>query len=64
MPMEQMIAATRGPVADGWFVPTRMLDATLFPPAKGLSRVSGFVLASDRAAAARVRDDLTRILGA
>lgn len=64
VPLAAMIAATRGPVADGWFVPTRMLDAALFPPAGGLSRVSGFVLARDRAAAARAREDLTRLMGA
>ena len=62
VPLGTMIANARGPVADGWFVPTRMLDASLFPAAQGRSRVSGFVLAPDRAAAVRARDDLTRRL--
>ncbi len=63
-PLGDMIAAARGPMSDGWFVPTRMLDAALFPAAQGLSRLSGFVLARDRAAAVRARDDLGRRLGA
>lgn len=52
-PMETLIARSDGAVAEGWFVPTRLLDASLLPAAEGLSLVTGFVLGHDAADAAR-----------
>lgn len=49
--MPDLITRIRGPIADGWFVPTRLLDGTLLPAADGVSLCTGFVLAETRAAA-------------
>jgi hypothetical protein len=49
--MASLIARLRGPVADGWFVPTRLLDGALLPAAEGASLCTGFVLADTREAA-------------
>jgi hypothetical protein len=55
--MSRLIARIKGPIADGWFVPTRLLDAALLPAADGINLCTGFVMAETRAAAeARSRD--------
>jgi hypothetical protein len=61
-PMADIIARLGGPVADGWFLPTRLLDAALLPAAGGRSRVTGFTLGRDRLAAAAAQDRLRAIL--
>jgi hypothetical protein len=62
LPMAETIRRLAGPVAEAWFVPTRLLDAALLPEAVGHSRVSGFTLGQDRAGAeaalARLRANL------
>jgi hypothetical protein len=60
--MQEIIGLIRGPVADGWFVPTRLIDAALLPVAEGLSRVSGFTLGQDRAGAEAARERLRAML--
>ncbi|MFQ1699063.1 hypothetical protein ACJ5NV_00575 [Loktanella agnita] len=49
--MAEIISCIKDPIADGWFVPTRLLDAALLPAAEGQSRVTGFVLGASRDAA-------------
>lgn len=49
--VRSLLEAIRGPVADGWFVPTRILDGSLLPAAEGISHCTGFVLADSRAEA-------------
>jgi hypothetical protein len=61
-PMTDIIARLMGPVAEGWFQPTRLLDAAFLPAAEGRSRVTGFTLGRDRAAAAAAHDQLRAIL--
>ena len=61
-PMADIIARLMGPVAEGWFQPTRLLDAALLPAAQGLSRVTGFTLGQDRTAAVTAHDRLRAIL--
>jgi hypothetical protein len=63
-PMAEVIALIRGPIADGWFMPTRLLDAALLPAAEGKSRVTGFTLGRDRAEAEAARDRLAALLAA
>lgn len=43
-----LLAALRGPVMDGWLVPTRIIDGALLPAAEGRSHFTGFVLANSR----------------
>jgi hypothetical protein len=47
-PMAEILALIAGPVADGWFVPTRLLDETLLEAAKGTSLCTGFVMGRTR----------------
>ena len=58
-PMAQIIDLIRGPVAEGRFLPTRLIDAALIPAATGKSIVSGFTLGQNRADATEARDSLT-----
>ncbi|WP_460273538.1 hypothetical protein [Celeribacter sp. ULVN23_4] len=46
-----LIDRVKGPVEDGWFVPTRLIDGSLLPAAEGISHCTGFVLADTRAEA-------------
>ncbi len=61
-PMTDIIARLCGPVTEGLFLPTRLLDAALLPAAGGRSRVTGFTLGRDRRAAAAAQDRLRAIL--
>ncbi len=45
LPVTEILDRLRGPVRDLWFMPQRVIDATLLPAAGGQSRVTGFVLA-------------------
>lgn len=59
LPMDRIIDLIRDPVSDGWFMPTRLVDATLLPAAEGQSIVTGFTLGHSRADAMAARDRLT-----
>ncbi|MCT2541108.1 hypothetical protein [Sedimentimonas flavescens] len=48
LPISEIMARLDGPSREGWFVPTRLLDATLLDAAKGNSLWTGFVLGKDR----------------
>lgn len=50
-PMADVIAQVSGPVADGWFVPTRLLDQAYLPAADGTSLCTGFAMGRTRAEA-------------
>ncbi len=54
--------AARGPIDDGWFVPTRLIDAALLPEAKGTSFCTGFVLGANRAEAIARQRDIEKLL--
>lgn len=61
-PMAEVIARITAPVAEGWFVPTRLLDAALLPAANGASLCTGFVMGRTRAEAqARASDFAARL---
>ncbi len=62
LPMDRILDLIRGPVAEGWFLPTRLFDAALIPAAEGQSQVTGFTLGRDRAGATAARDRLTEVL--
>lgn len=47
-PMTEVTSIIAGPIADGWFVPTRLIDQALLPAAKGANLLNGFVLAETR----------------
>ena len=49
LPMATLIDRATQAIDAGWFVPTRLLDASLLPAAAGQSRVTGFVLGADLA---------------
>ncbi len=49
LPMATLIDRTIPAIDAGWFVPTRLLDASLLPAAAGNSMVTGFVLGHDLA---------------
>ena len=49
LPMTEIISRLDGPVREGWFAPTRLLDAALLPATDGASLWTGFVLGADRA---------------
>jgi hypothetical protein len=61
-PIAKQIERLRGPVDEGWFVPTRMIDAALLPSAKGVSHVTGFVLGADREDALQRQSALKALL--
>ena len=49
--MAEMLARITGPVADGWFVPTRLLDQAYLSAAEGKNLCTGFVMGRTRAQA-------------
>lgn len=49
--ISDIIGQVSGPVADGWFIPTRLLDQAYLPAAGGTSLCTGFVLGRTRAEA-------------
>jgi hypothetical protein len=60
--MSALCDRLRAPIDEGWFVPTRLLDAALLPAANGQSHVTGFVLGADRADAIAQQDALKALL--
>lgn len=62
LPFAAMAARLRGPIAEGWFVPTRMLDAAHLPAAEGRSVFTGFALGATAAEAGAARDRLAALL--
>lgn len=52
------IDQVRGAVADGWFVPLRVIDPAYMAVAEGTCLVSGFVMGADHAEAERRHDAL------
>ncbi|MEL6168461.1 MAG: hypothetical protein AAFR35_07195 [Pseudomonadota bacterium] len=48
LPMAEIIARLSGPAAEGWFAPTRLLDAAHLPAAGGASLCTGFTLGATR----------------
>jgi hypothetical protein len=51
-----------GPIEDGWFVPTRLVDGSLHPLSDGACLCTGFVLGADRAAALARKAHLEEVL--
>lgn len=49
--LSDMLARLREPVEEGWFVPFRVIDASLMETAEGVNHCTGFVLGRDRAEA-------------
>lgn len=64
LPFEQIARRMQGPIDDGWFVPTRLLDARWLPTAEGRSLCTGFVLGKDRRQALARSDALKALLNA
>jgi hypothetical protein len=64
MPFETLRRRIEGPIDDGWFVPTRLLDARWLPTAEGRSMCTGFVLGRDRAEAIARSDAFKTLLDA
>jgi len=60
--VDDLARTIRGPIDDGWLVPTRVIDGTLLPTAGAASIFTGFVLGADRAGAAANREALERLL--
>src|SRR5262249_30569091 len=60
--LRDLARALRGPIDDGWLVPTRVIDGTLLPTAEAASMCTGFVLGVDRADAAANREVLGHLL--
>ncbi|MBP1626791.1 MAG: hypothetical protein H6Q00_1266 [Holophagaceae bacterium] len=50
-PFDALVGRLHGPVAEGWFIPTRAFDAGKCPAREGRHIITGFVLAPDRQAA-------------
>jgi hypothetical protein len=57
-----VVKAARGPIDDGWFVPTRLIDAALLPEAEGISFCTGFVLGDNREEAIIRQRDMEKLL--
>ncbi|MEL7459708.1 MAG: hypothetical protein AAFX45_12905 [Pseudomonadota bacterium] len=64
LPLAEVLARLEGPVRDGWFVPTRLLDGALLPAAEGTSLWTGFVLGLDREEAAARNHTLSEMMRA
>jgi hypothetical protein len=52
----------RGPIEEGWFVPTRLIDGRLHPLSDGACTCTGFVLGADRADGLRRKLQLEKAL--
>jgi hypothetical protein len=63
MPFGEMAGLIRGPMADGWFVPTRLFDGELCAAVEGKSICTGFVLGGDRQDAEARQKQLAALLG-
>jgi hypothetical protein len=64
LPFKEAARRLVGPIDDGWFVPTRILDAGRLGGAPAQSSYRGFVLAGDRAGARAAEQSLTDLLSA
>jgi hypothetical protein len=64
LPFGAMSRALKGPIDDGWFVPTRIIDGALHPLSDGVSLCTGFVLGADRHAAFQRSAELETLLDA
>lgn len=64
LPISEIIARLDQSKSEGWFVPTRLLDASLLPAAEGKSLWTGFVLGVDRHDAAARASALTKTMNA
>ncbi|MBL8540932.1 MAG: hypothetical protein JNK68_11245 [Betaproteobacteria bacterium] len=64
LPLEKIRRRVEGPIDDGWFVPTRLLDARWLQTAEGRSMCTGFVLGADRRQALARSEALKTLLGA
>jgi len=62
--LSDLVQRLHGPIDDGWFVPTRLIDGKLLPAAKGKSVCTGFVLGENRHDAIARCDRLTAIVKA
>ena len=62
--LSELAQSLRGPIDDGWFVPTRLIDGKLLPAARGKSVCSGFVLGENRHDVIARHDRLTAIIKA
>lgn len=56
--IRSLLNALRGPVGDGWLVPTRIIDGALLPAAKGRCHYAGFVLGRNREQAEKRAEEL------
>lgn len=63
LPFTELARLISGPIAEGWFVPTRLFDGALCPAANGKSLCTGFVLGRDRQDADEARRRLATLLG-
>lgn len=64
LPLEKIRRRIEGPIDDGWFVPTRLLDARWLQTAEGRSMCTGFVLGTDRRQALARSEALKTLLEA
>lgn len=64
LPFKTIRRRIEGPIDDGWFVPTRLVDARWLPTAEGRSMCTGFVLGRDRAEAMARSDAFKSLLEA
>jgi hypothetical protein len=62
--MSEIARRLAGPIAELWFVPTRLVDAARLPAADGHSIVTGFVLAGSRDQAFAAQTAIAAILEA
>jgi len=60
----ELVQRLRGPIDDGWFVPSRLIDGKLLPATRERSVCTGFVLGENRHDVIARRDRLTAILNA
>jgi hypothetical protein len=61
-PFEHIERIIRGPIDEGWFVPTRLIDGVLCQANGGQSRCTGFVLGKDRAQAMARQQQIWQML--
>jgi len=61
-PMPEIISQIKGPVSDGWFVPTRLLDQAYLPAADGIGLCTGFVMGRSREEAKNRSTELSDLI--
>jgi hypothetical protein len=62
LPFAEVARRLAGPIDDGWFIPTRCLDAAWLPGRAGGAVCEGFVLAADRATAITAAERLSALI--